>query len=463
MLHADLIEMINNGNTWAFIGSGISIDSGGPSWKLLVERSIIKLGEELRDKIKGDREFKLAFDRELYEKCFKIIERHAGRDRLEEVVKTQLRLITDPGPIAQMLAEWPFVGYITTNYDNLIETALQSQGEKGWTSIGNTPEEVRKLAGDPTRVVWHIHGSIYLPMDKSKFILTENDYDDLYLEDSPTVKQIKGLLVHRRVVFVGFGFNDSEIIRLLKLVRRISNPIKPGYAFFSGLYDIENKEERKELLEKYNIEVIPYRVQSGSHKKLIELLETYNAFILRRSLRFGRPERHCPSYNSETTGLLIYNHLALKGEASLERGILGCLLRARILSILKHQGSTNIATLTEDLRERVSIVNGKASSSSDCVFEIEIAVRELMKSNYIAISTDSKGQEILTLTSEGFEFVDKQVATSEKMSDQFSSSIKTRAFKLSPIDSEAATRIARAAESFLKECAQKRALGLSMV
>ena len=37
MLRTELIDLINGGDAWAFIGSGVSADAGGPTWDQLLE------------------------------------------------------------------------------------------------------------------------------------------------------------------------------------------------------------------------------------------------------------------------------------------------------------------------------------------------------------------------------------------------------------------------------------------
>ena len=32
MLRTDLIDLVNRGDVWAFVGAGTSVDAGGPTW-----------------------------------------------------------------------------------------------------------------------------------------------------------------------------------------------------------------------------------------------------------------------------------------------------------------------------------------------------------------------------------------------------------------------------------------------
>lgn len=234
VLRTDLVDVVNQGKAWAFVGSGPSIDSGGPTWGSLLERAVQDLPRDPRSAVESDGgylEAKVAGD---YVKCFSRVQTIGGREALADSVIAQMQALSRPGPVTSILADWPFAGYITTNYDSLISIALTSLKQHGWTEVGNSREEIRKASSDASNVVWHIHGSARLPRAKSRLIISGEDYDDFYLEESPVLAQLKGLLAHRRVVFIGFGFQDPEVVRLLRRVGRLCNPARPAFAFLHG-------------------------------------------------------------------------------------------------------------------------------------------------------------------------------------------------------------------------------------
>lgn len=463
MLRTDLINIVNTDKTWAFIGSGVSADSSCPTWKELIEKIIGNSEVTLRNKILQDNLFKKAFENKNYPKSFSRINHYIGRETLEDAVINEIDKIKMPGNLALRLADWPFAGYITTNYNGLLETALQKIGEIGWASIGNSQDEVRKVSGGATNLIWHIHGFIKMEKDKSRLILTEEDYDEIYLSDSPIKTQLRSLLAQHRVIFIGFSFQDEEVKRLLKEVGRLSSPVRPVFAFLSHLYGMEFEAEREELLKKYNVEVIPYKVTDNSYDKLSELLDVYESMILRRSLKFGQPFRPCPSYDQQTTGLLIYNELCLKEHAVVSEDIVGSLLRARVLSLLKYKSSCTILDLIEDLNERFKIIQGKPPSSQSIISQLQKSIEELISSELISIEDVSNSNSQIILTTKGKEKVANQAATAERLASQFSASIEDRASMFFPEDGDAASRVANTAETFLKECIQKRALGVAQI
>lgn len=465
MLRTDLIDLVNRGGVWAFVGSGVSIDAGGPSWKELIQESVARIDRVNREKILNDPRFQEALSKNRFAPCFSRIEAIASRQVLEEVVSARLDRLRTPGRIIRLLADWPFAGYITTNYDGLLESALHDSGGPGWIAVGNSDDEARQISGDATGVIWHVHGAIHLPQGRSRLVITEKDYDALYLGESHVIQQLKGLLSQRRIVFFGFGFEDQEVVRLLKAVGHLCNPARPAFAFLSGLSGTEGESQRLDLLEQYNIDVVPYRLVSGSHEQLLHLLEFYSAFVLRRSLRFNEPDRPCPSYDPETTGLLLYNNLALRQLGKLGGDVVACLVKARILALLKYRGSMSVVALDSDLRDRVKLIQGTSMSEHSVAHvspTVNKCILELARDGLVNVPPTLAPASVVSLSREGVTQVDSHAGAATRLAQQFSACLDDRARESFPDNLDARARVARAAESFLKECVQRRAIGVAM-
>jgi len=461
MLRTDFLELVNSGDMWAFIGSGASIDAGGPSWPSLLTKVMSCLDINHRRKIEKDGIFSSSLKSKNFPKCFSRIEHYCGRSFLEDNVNRCMSKINTPGKMTQLLSSWPFKGYITTNYDMLIEKALQNASELGWSVVGNSEKEIRQISGNVSNVVWHVHGCSTMPSDQSRLVLTEEDYDYFYLEGSPVIQQLKSLMSQSRIVFLGFGFEDQEILRLLKIIGKLTDPARPIFAFLHGISESKDDSKRSELLQIYNVDLIPYRKVDESHGRLQEILDFYNSFIIRRSLKFGQPERSCPSYDPEATGLLIYNELCLKSQSDISDKVLEVLLNSRILALLSTQDSVLIKTLIEDLYERVSIVKGSVNQELLAKI-IEDAIDKLINIEVPLIQKDTENRAIhLSIT--GKELVKQHTATAKRLFEQFSSSLSTRAITLSQNNSAASNRIAKAAECFFKDCIDRRSLGVAML
>ena len=162
------------------------------------------------------------------------------------------------------LADWPFRFHITTNYDHLIERASSGQ----LIAVGNRGAELHKMSGGARDVVWHIHGGSALSEDISQLVVTKSDYADFY-PTSNMADKLKAITTAHRCVFIGFGFNDEDFIRVLQAVGRLAHAGRPSFAFlaYEGRSH-EAAEHQSYLRSNYNVEVIPYAKWGHDHSGL---------------------------------------------------------------------------------------------------------------------------------------------------------------------------------------------------
>ncbi len=458
MLRTELIDLVNKGDVWAFIGAGASVDAGAPTWPQLLDRVIEGLPETNRTQIVGDPRFIAAKKASNFPNCFSRVQHFIGRRALETQVRVEIFRHPQPGELLKEIANWPFAGYVTTNYDRLVRKALQRIGQDGgWAEVGNCDSEIRKISGDAERLIWHLHGSVDRSDEQCKLVLAEEDYDAFYLESSRVANQLRSLLTQRRIVFIGFSFEDAELKRLLKIAALYCNPAQPAFAFLAGLDGPDGERKRIDLLERHNVDVIPYEIVNDSHKRLIGRLRVYGSFILKRDQKFGQPRRACPSYHVETTSLLVYNKLAAAKALDIEGDTLGSLLKARVVSLLRSKGPQTFEALTNDLAERIRILKGVPTDDIEGIAAfIQKQVKDLVARGLVE-NTDP-----IRLTENGADLSENQAAAAQTLHQQFASSLEERARRMRGDDESSVRNIAKAAEGFFAECIQRRALGVAM-
>jgi hypothetical protein len=459
VFRSDLVEILNSRSAWALVGSGASIDAGLSSWPQLISDLRNGSSEDERQTIDRDPGFKLGVRSNDLPLQIQIIEKVIGRERVESLVRHSLSQQSGPTAVVDFLTDWPFQGYITTNYDSLIEGSLNRGANPGWIPVGNQGQELRKVAGSPKPgVVWHIHGSLDLPADASRLILTTDDYDDTYLEDTPAVQQLKAVMSLHRLIIVGFGLQDPDVLRILKRVGRLTDPSRPAIAFVPQEDSRSAELDPHMLLDQYNIDTITYRVKGNSHRDLMDQARVYGSFILRRSIQFGQPLRACPSHDSETTGLLLYNQLAAGRTLRSSDEVVQLLIRSRVLALLAPSDSTvTIERLEQDLESRAALLQGGNPTSEARTDLLATTIEQLTRDGLLRSHDGAFG-----LTAEGRQLVDSRAAQAEAMSDQFLAALLSRARQLLPDDDAAARTVASVANTFLRESIEKRALGVSM-
>lgn len=460
MLSRDLIEVVNGQQAWAFVGSGFSADAGYPSWQVLLDGVLAGLDQGAREEITSARLFERSYSEQKYPESFDVIQSICGKELLDRAI---CRIIMSTKPVhglTRLIANWPFAGYITTNYDGLIETELHALRQRGWIAIGNSESEIPKVASDATGIVWHIHGSCEMERDRSRLVVSETDYDELYGSDTLLVRQIKALLTQRRLVFFGVGFRDNEFIRLLKAVGAVSTSARPGYAFVGGLTGKEHSVERRKYLEKYNLDTIPYSLDRPGHHRLRDMVQTHGAFVLKRELLFGKARREIPRYDPDATGLLVYNTLVLNEGFSISNPEQETLVRSRILSLVHYGAAVGLDEIAVDLGERIRLLNAEGCAPEDPQRRIAVALDRLAGEGFIEFTTDGSAIE---LTATGRDLVAGRAAQSARLRDQFGQSVLDRVLETAGELGGRASAVAEVATAFLEDTLGRRALGVAQV
>jgi hypothetical protein len=458
MLHTELLRLINSRETWAFVGSGPSIEAGCPNWEQLLENATNSLSAEVLATLNKDSLFIAARKRHDLPAAFMAIEPLIGREALEACVADSLKQYRTQSPMYKLLADLPFAGYVTTNYDGLLVQSLNGI-DPGWAPVGNVGDEVRKASGTAERVVWHIHGAADLETARSRLILTTEDYEQLYLDGSRVLEQLKGLLAHRRIVIVGFGFRDLDVMHTLRTVGRLTDATRPIFALVEKVKDFRHQIDRQVFLRQYKIDVQPYRNDDGNHQNLRQMLSVYASMSLRRSLRFGRHLSAPPEYDPETTGLLIYNDLVLNDAGAIPQALRTSILKARILSLCevgprtKVELGDDLTGLLETLIRRIAKPVTEAESRAALNEALAALVAE-------GLLTSREGEYELSLA--GRESVLDHAASAARLEEQFEASIRTRAQGVQTLASNRADGVLKVVNAFFHEAIRRRALGVAL-
>jgi hypothetical protein len=208
-----------------FVGSGILVWSGIPSWPRLIDElaSFVEASGASAELVRAEARRGDLLQAASYG-FYKLTKPQIG-----DFIRNACRYgVARPHEIHCKLVSLGPHCFITTNYDNLIEESLRIwQPDRFFRPpvtnrhLTETAEIVHARAVD---FVFKPHGDA---ADSDTIILTREQYRQLLPggEKQAALESVKTLLVSRPVVYLGFGLRDSDFIYLRDL---LSNAYKGG-------------------------------------------------------------------------------------------------------------------------------------------------------------------------------------------------------------------------------------------
>ncbi|EKS35396.1 SIR2 family NAD-dependent protein deacylase [Afipia clevelandensis] len=149
--------------------------------------------------------------------------------------------------------------YYTTNYDDFIERALKKRGR-----ICQIVTAEHTMSHDRAVVeIVKFHGDFNNP---TEMVVTESHYMDRMRLESPMDFKLRGDLLGRAVLFIGYSFRDPNVNYIFHIIQRILSHL-PDSASGRRAYIIlpDPSEFERQLFQERNIEVVP--VSSGNIAK----------------------------------------------------------------------------------------------------------------------------------------------------------------------------------------------------
>lgn len=195
-------KAVHEGYAAVFAGAGTSVGAGFVDWKTLVK----PFAEELE----------LDIDKE--KDLVKITQYYHNSKRTRGTINQQIinafssqEEITDT---VEILTRLPISTYWTTNYDKVLEEGLKRNNRKADIKISEI--SLANNIYDRDAVIYKMHGDVSSP---ETAVLTKDDYE-LYNEThSLFTIALKGDLISKTFLFVGFSFEDPNLDDILAKIR----------------------------------------------------------------------------------------------------------------------------------------------------------------------------------------------------------------------------------------------------
>lgn len=185
-----------------FIGAGISHAAGFKLWPDLLRDLAGELGLEV------DRESDLPALAQYHVNVATV------RTRLDQMVIDEFGREVPLTEDLRLIARLPVETVWTTNYDQLIEQALRETRRRCDVKISTANLATTARGRDVT--VFKMHGDITRPHEA---VLTKDDYEMYGVTRQGFVDALRGDLIQKTFLFLGFSFSDPNIDYILSRIR----------------------------------------------------------------------------------------------------------------------------------------------------------------------------------------------------------------------------------------------------
>lgn len=245
-----------------FVGSGVSNNSGIPTWWDLIKVIADELGYDKCNSCKNRQEDcprseceeRYEFSQDEY---LRIPEYYFQQDTSEnhrqyyELIKNTLKKDEDSNPIDDEIFKILPHHIITTNYDALLEKS-KNLNSKLYTIVSQDSDLLSK---SDERYIIKMHGDLETP---ETIVLKESDYIDYEQKHTLVSTFIRSLLVNHTFLFLGYSLNDYNLNLIIGWIN-----------YFKKFYNVKERplnymvsseepfEYEKMRLEDKNIYVIP--------------------------------------------------------------------------------------------------------------------------------------------------------------------------------------------------------------
>lgn len=203
-----------------FVGAGVSMNSGYPSWRSIIEEFAKGLGIKIDDYSSDD-----------YLKIPQYYYNLRKEKEYYDVILNKFNITGEPNLIHELILDLEPVQIITTNYDDLIERIANMKGMffDVVAKDSDLPYSVNN------KMIIKMHGDL----KNKNIVLKEDDYLSYFNNFQLIHNYIKSLISTHIVLFVGYSISDINVKYIFQWVKDI---LKKD---FQQAYFIESDSEKE--------------------------------------------------------------------------------------------------------------------------------------------------------------------------------------------------------------------------
>lgn len=230
--YREVLKELETGSLSIFAGAGLSVGAGHVDWKKLLKDITEDLGLDY------NRETDLIAIAQY--NTNKIGNRSMINRQIIDEFNRDIKQTENHG----ILARLPIYTYWTTNYDNLLEKAME-----GVKKIADVKHSIGQLPYPKPRrdaIVYKMHGDATIPEEA---VITKDDYERYAFDKAPFLTALSSELISKLFVFIGFSFTDPNLDYILSRVRIHMKGVQRHHYYFVKRVDEREYSDNAALFE----------------------------------------------------------------------------------------------------------------------------------------------------------------------------------------------------------------------
>ena len=271
---AELVRAIVENRAVIFVGAGLSVGAGLPTWSKLVA----PLKKEIEDCPEDISPLDVA----------QYYQNEHGPAQLASQLARQLDVPSGTTSEAhRLVVRLQPCRIYTTNFDNLLEAACEAEKRKH-QRITN-PAQLALASADKIGLI-KLHGDLE---DPEKMVLTAETFEDYFSSHAILAKKFSSDLMENTVLFLGYSFTDPDMRTILRSVRKDSEGFAPRH------YIVQYAPRGPVIkeLERRGLKVIALADSAGAAASHLQWLQSLYAEVEKKRPQPKQPNRQTATHN----------------------------------------------------------------------------------------------------------------------------------------------------------------------
>ncbi|MTI67937.1 MAG: hypothetical protein FH753_15230 [Firmicutes bacterium] len=246
----DFVKCIREDCASVFAGAGLSVSSGYVNWKELLRRPARRIGLDVEE------------ESDLVTLAQYIYNKDGSKQPMAELIRNNFVSSNRINENHNILTRLPIKTFWTTNYDSLIEDALNQNGKN--PDVKRSVRDLSTIISKRDAIVYKMHGDINNAND---VVLIKEDYELYDLKNQLFSINLKRDLISKTFLFIGFSFEDPNLEYILSKIRILmEGHTRKHYCFFRKI-NRENYSDNEEGEKKFQYDKIKQELKCADLKR----------------------------------------------------------------------------------------------------------------------------------------------------------------------------------------------------